>query len=108
MNATHTPTPWVVESNDRQLRRIMTAAPVYPGAEHPAHIAGGVIYRDAAFIVRACNAHDDLVSALRDAIRSIDEEVMAAGDDAKTHPVIRSHARIADKARAALAKAGAA
>ena len=56
--STHTPGPWIVEGNMiRQpmlsKRRRIICPPDHDGIQ------------DAAFIVRACNAHEDLVRALK-------------------------------------------
>lgn len=72
--ATHTPTPWKVHPTVNQHR--YNAALDFG----PSGIAVGVVWgpfekramdaeteANAAFIVRACNAHDELVAALKDA-----------------------------------------
>lgn len=106
MNAQHTPTPWHV--GDGKAARIIYGQDGYAIADatvyHGRH--GGAEEANAAFIVRAVNAHDDLVAALRKARNAISEEVLAAGDE--DHPTIARHARIIDEIDAALAKAGAA
>ena len=60
--------------------------------------------RHAAFIIRACNAHDDLVAALESCLTS---EGAACFGDMKNHPewMQRRLYAISDIARAALAKA---
>lgn len=98
--ADHTPTPWEVFDNGRLLV-------IAPGAgwsvfeieashqpDRPTHEA------NAAFIVRAVNAHDDLVKALRTIVDG------ASADVSDTAIVIGSDAKAALAfARAALAKA---
>lgn len=95
----HTPTPWrlsvcagLVIANDGQ--RVANT-----------HFVGSVPSETeraiAALIVRACNAHDDLLAALEAALTQVQD--MAAG-----WPVAELHERPADtisRARAALAKA---
>ena len=70
----HTLTPWIVAD-------LGTTGPTRTIRESK---AGGrrvaecqtdeIGYHDAAFIVRACNAHDDLVSALQGAIAYIGDD----------------------------------
>lgn len=60
---------------------------------------------NAAFIVLACNTHGDLLAALKATVAVIDDEVAAGDDGADTHPVIKAHAKVADRARAVIAKA---
>jgi hypothetical protein len=58
MSENHTPTPW-------QARGLHISMPVTPGQPHPYVVAKGPNARaNIAFIVRACNAHADLVKAL--------------------------------------------
>lgn len=94
----HTPTPWY--TGEGKAARI-----VY--AQHGFAVADATIYHariepvmeaeeNAAFIVRACNAHDDLVAALQAAVARV-EIANAEGD-----PIMS--AWLPD-ARAALAKA---
>jgi hypothetical protein len=96
----HTPTPWYVAAMNDCLfifDRAPSPAPYdgpIPGGS-PATVIAKLDYpkadANAAFIVRAVNAHDDLVKAL---------EQIAGMDD---KPVPGAYARIA---RAALSKAG--
>lgn len=62
-NTKHTPTPWNVEGRGNAKARCFIEAGEFRIVE--------CVTRDhdanAAFIVRACNAHDDLVAALREA-----------------------------------------
>jgi hypothetical protein len=76
MSAQHLPTPWSFESGadnsgddpDNTLGSIMGAAPLN---YHIARVWSdiGAAEANAAFIVRAVNAHDELVAALRDVLR---------------------------------------
>jgi hypothetical protein len=82
----HTPTPWVVSAPG-----IITAPKAMQDIGHVCYTGtDGGTDANAAFIVRACNSHDDLVMALA-------KLVAEPGD-----PDYRA------QARAALAKAGAA
>lgn len=102
--ATHTPTPWKValRKDNRVPNRIVTETPVYPGAVNPAEIARVVERNDCAFIVRACNAHDELVAALKTLADLADA---SDGGNKIVHMLAISDGVKA--ARAALAKAGA-
>jgi hypothetical protein len=96
---THTPTPWYTEL-DRSIR-------ADDGDGHVALLAGSDFNvateeANAAFIVRACNAHDALVAALRELIDDADNSGVTA------HFKGRGFDESIEKARAALAKAGAA
>jgi hypothetical protein len=62
----HTPTPWKAERwliMDMSNRRI---------AEASIGITGEIDLANAAFIVRACNSHDELIEVLKDAILEIE------------------------------------
>ena len=92
----HTPTPWTDSMG-------MAQRPVVTAVTHTADIAamslsGGKsldeAYANAAFIVRACNAHYDLVEAL-------EATIPAMGTDISDVDIVGVFA----KARAALAKA---
>lgn len=106
MTTAHTATPWQVNDNDSfQIcdadGEVRGCAPI--AFMHSAPRAEKIA--NAKFIVRACNAHDDLVKALqaaRDALRDC-------------HPAMRhfpettlNHANAIAAVSAALAKAGAA
>lgn len=63
MNAQHTPTPWTADDGavwygDRPIRVLIADCSPAGGNDHA--------IGDATFIVRACNAHDELVAALRE------------------------------------------
>jgi hypothetical protein len=70
---------------------------------------------DAAFIVQACNAHDDLVAALRNLVNAAPNEVdlckllefSGLDDIGELRIKVQNFAFLTEKARAALAKAGA-
>lgn len=64
MSAEHTPTPWKVEKSGVIMD--MHEAVVGTLLERPTQSA------NAAFIVRAVNAHDDLVAALKEANKLCD------------------------------------
>lgn len=72
-NAQHTPTPWEIWTSNSHTR--ITGPDGQDGGVLCAVIARdglpvvSVRSNDAAFIVQACNAHDDLVEALETAIR---------------------------------------
>jgi hypothetical protein len=110
----HTPTPWKVSGPTYYTAERGNAAP-YAGVSIkaasgesvctiPSSVKRGALQRDAdyQFIVTACNAHDELVAALRDCVQAIESEIDAAGDD--RHPVIAGRIKTAKRARAALAK----
>ena len=64
MTTQHTPTPWQVELRNAGAAIV---APAASGKMHEATVicSGlGGNRANAAFIVRACNAHDELVAAL--------------------------------------------
>jgi len=79
-NAQHTPTPW--HTGEGKAERIIYAADGFAVADatvfHGLHVESPTA--NAAFIVRACNAHDELVAALKGLlddmrdIRGIDPE----------------------------------
>lgn len=54
---THTPTPWTQYMHGPMIHN--------PDGFYIGIMQGNNAARDAAFIVRACNSHDKLVSALR-------------------------------------------
>jgi hypothetical protein len=97
---THTATPWAVEDNGNEYWPDINAK----DADGDSVTIATVGRANAEFIVRACNAHDDLVKALQELVASADmivcRETQATLEDC-------DKTLIAD-ARAALAKAGAA
>lgn len=64
MSAQHTPTPWADATPSMMVTSATgkTVAMVY--GDDPACVADDRARANAAFIVRACNAHDHLVAAL--------------------------------------------
>ena len=66
MNMKHTPGPWAIAAssnpdNGTGWRDIVSTGTVFS----PSYV-GEALDDDAAFIVRACNSHDDLLAALSD------------------------------------------
>ena len=96
MAAAHTPTPWYFDElrgNDGMGYVCGPADEVI--THHGDHsLSQGINQANAAFIVRACNAHEELVEAARTTVR-----VAEAG------PVIERNKPHYVKARAALAQA---
>ena len=100
MNATHTPTPWQVTPDGRarvRLVHVETSLDNPHGAGLPICSIPTARQYDAAFIVRACNAHDELVEVARAFISFLD-------DDSQSD---RRRIACYEAAKAALAKAGA-
>ena len=104
----HTPTPWTVDEALARDNRVISG----PNGEVVVEVAATLDHdstsdllvdheRDAnaAFIVRACNAYDDLLAALREIVRLAD----ANATDQHDMAVVRAYA--VDAARAALRKA---
>lgn len=81
MTTQHTPTPWVIESQARVSAHSIVDVDCIPIAE--VRIVGRSeggrgTAADVEFIVRACNAHDELVAALAQIARlSAEGEVSA-------------------------------
>ena len=71
----HTPIPWI--ANAQMNGRILIQHHDVTIARIVSNNIGDAKYYDATFIVRACNAHDDLVAALEGAIAYI-------GDDSRS------------------------
>ena len=67
----HTPTPWHIETKKIHFADIYSLSGVWV-AHCESAVADSV--KDAAFIVRACNAHDDLVEALEMLMQTCQEE----------------------------------
>ncbi|WP_036305437.1 hypothetical protein [Methylopila sp. 73B] len=99
----HTPTPWAVCGSDEHWIDIKPAREKRRISLSIATVATCTVDAEAnaAFIVRACNAHDDLVAALK-AMVSDAVELAESGDagfwDAEKVPAVIA-------ARAALARA---
>lgn len=93
----HTPTPWYVQPFARGMPEIRAAngaeiAEIFPfnfDADDPQTMA------NARYIVRACNAHDELVAALESAM------AVLCGDEMNKSSLIKA----LTEGRAALAKA---
>lgn len=107
MNAQHTPTPWIEQEmpigcNDRITADDGEGTTV---CEFPYGLDA-----NAAFIVRACNAHEELIAALRDDVKAMDNVVAYLRKHAHLLPPMTTTGLevAAEKARAALAKADAA
>lgn len=102
----HTPTPWTAEPSAAHYEILCgRGAESVPHATQVANVLMIGERREACranadFIIRACNAHDELVAALRGLIETAEWAV----PDTREKGL---HGVIAD-ARAALAKAGAA
>ena len=84
----HTPTPWTVAKHERGLVRAQGRTIVVVR-----ETGNQDIDANAEFIVRACNAHEDLLAALKEIERSL-----------ANHPTFAWH-NIVEIARAAIAKA---
>jgi len=73
----HTPTPWSLTDSESQSQ--VKAGP-YVYHPHYSHVAPSMELRaNAAFIVKACNLHDELVAALRAALPHLIEHHQDAG-----------------------------
>lgn len=92
---THTATPWTLRGDDREyMGKIIEAecmgighyASIGQTIQRNAHpVYGGEITQEeaeanAAFIVRACNAYDDLVKALDMATRQNELDMLMTGE----------------------------
>ena len=95
MNTSHTPTPWEATFFKATNGDLCPGIKSRPG-KAIAWVAGeSVDQQDAAFIVRAVNAHDGLLAALQEALPYLDELYK-----------INTYAGVtATKMRAAIAKA---
>jgi hypothetical protein len=104
IRAQHTPTPWSISD----LKTIEGDSMVCAGEGHGYGLVASVtIPQDAAFIVRAVNAHDDLVKALEKAQRAL--AMIVAPEAIKATSAIHAFAQAFEaevSARAALSKAG--
>jgi hypothetical protein len=97
----HTPTPWTIDQN--------AAWNIKSEARDVGLCYGALTTEgrnaDAAFIVQACNAHDELVALLRDDVLPVISNYRAVHGKAGCICII---CELPDMIRAALAKAGAA
>lgn len=84
MTTQHTPTPWLLSHDtndirDRNDRMIVNGQSIHGHAiKDGAYSSGAVLYAkddggnaNAAFIIRACNSHDDLLNAAVNAVNTI-------------------------------------
>lgn len=104
--ATHTPTPWNVTRDENDARALIRDGNFMRVAECGRAFVPGIAEANAAFIVRACNAHDELVATLKFAKESIVQNRTldeARNDRALNEAMVAVENRIS----AALAKAGA-
>jgi len=133
MTTKHTPTPWAVGFSDGSggatkdngawitagdhpaIKDTRNVIPVVRGGQDDWGVRVGVVNPDdAAYIVRACNAHDDLVEALKECHRFAQAiaDMTQSGDirrlsQSSPGVTIKTDARnVAEQARAALSKAG--
>ena len=96
----HVPTPYVVDSSRRRTRIRIGTKDRYPVVTVDCASANTREAKEtAAFIVRACNAHDELVAALSRLVAESTHHDGAEYEDGEWLAL--------DAARAALAKAGA-
>lgn len=95
METKHTPTPWqtneggdggwfIWNSNGGISTKDLVATCV--GRVNPDHRDPKVAAADAAFIVRACNAHDDLLTNLKGAIAAHDAWAASSDYDGSPEP----------------------
>lgn len=112
----HTPGPWHLRTANGRLPVVRESKRPHGEASHYRAVIGsgdtlgGPVIVDldfgygkpedqanAEFIVRACNAHDDLLAALKAMLSEYgdvgDESILA--EDEPNHPVILAHAAIA-------------
>lgn len=99
MNTKHTPGPWVVEQQADTTPVITYQARDIAVIE----TAHGDSKANAAFIVRACNAHDDLLAALAKCVDALLNVPVVGGIYDQQHS--DTHMRATLDARAAIAKA---
>lgn len=64
----HTPTPWTLEQGNEHCKLFSANGPTgwqFIGEIHTGHACNTDYRKNAEFIVRACNAHEELVKALQ-------------------------------------------
>jgi hypothetical protein len=97
--ATHTPGPWRLLSDNRRMRSGGIAHDIFGQANKPAEcqdiVASKVKVEDAELIVRCVNSHDDLLAACKELLR------LSEISDEEWAPQIKAN----NSARAAIAKA---
>lgn len=106
MSAQHTATPqWEIDGKDGKAVLIVDAN-TDPDAmeQNGIRVYGPDREKIAADVIRACNAHDDLVKALQEAKQHL--EYIGYGDGFERSGAIES--KLPEQIAAALAKAGAA
>lgn len=106
MNATHTPTPWYCDNAAGTTIWNAAGHGLVAECPEPAEWLGAKKLdraANAAFIVRACNAHDELVAALKFAKPIVGAVVAASSNETR-----EQREKVYNKIVAALAKAGAA
>lgn len=54
-------------------------------------------------VVQYCSRCEELLEALKEAVKAINEEVAADGDDEK-HPIVVEHSKVADRCQKLIAK----
>jgi len=104
MKTEHTATPWHLSKARNSGQTVVMGAGPWPVAELDPDVGYRVdeAQATAEFIVRACNAHDDLVKALENITYVAEHgDASAEGDPHET-----ALATVLAKARAALSKAG--
>lgn len=104
MNAKHTPTPWIEQEMPPRCNDRITAD---DGEGTTICELPYGLDANTAFIVRACNTHDDLVAALKEAQDQILTNRACAGRKQSNERVNMTSAALLQIERA-LAKAGAA
>ena len=73
MNTSHTPGPWAIGKKYKSDIYTSGGGKLIARTVSSAGIMSLATDADAAFIVRAVNAHDDLVAALQEALPYLDE-----------------------------------
>ena len=101
MNTQHTPTPWIDETASNPLSSTDGRHYIWSDMDNENDKCVAIVpdEANAAFIVRACNAHDELVATMR--------QIVIEATESPNCDAVRV-ALILQQARAALAKAGAA
>lgn len=107
MSAKHTPGPWK-QCNSEPFEIVMDDGDVCPLVAtvngDPACVDEDQALADAAFIVRACNAHDALLAAAEHAAKSFHHPACDAKGERSSQPERYCTCHV-QKARAAIAKA---
>lgn len=77
----HTPGPWHAEEWTCHAPTTVRAADGVVVAECATGRAIDNAIADAAFIVRACNSHDDLLAALREAVEQLERNFITVPEN---------------------------